>query len=452
MHHESGFPEQDLLQPPTLATQKNDAPLDTPARRAADAGPESPQPVQAEERIRAIDVLRGFALLGILPMNIIAFAHVEAAYNNPLIAGGFSGWDYAVWLASHLLFDSKMITLFSVLFGAGLFLQVDRAERKRGRVGSARGLYFRRVGWLLLFGLAHAYLLWYGDILTYYALMGMLVYGMRRWSAPRLFLAGLVVILSGSMLLTGLLLASASPSHLEKTLKADEKAVVEARKAEEKVREAGFFQMVSLRAGFTLVTQAKLIPAYALWRILGLMLWGIALIKWHGLEASWPPRAYVRCMLVGFSAGLLLTLTDILIMQLHQFAAFQRELAFFTVANFGSLFMALGYFGLVMLAVQKGWLRRLQDRLAAVGQMAFTNYLMHTLICTFIFHGWGLAQFGLWRRSELIVLVLSIWLLQLALSPIWLHFFRFGPFEWIWRSLTYWHVQPLWRQPRLDLA
>ena len=115
------------------------------------------EPISSTERIAAIDVLRGFALLGILPVNMVAFANVEAAYQNPAIIGEFTGLNYLSWLFTHLIFENKMVTIFSMFFGVGLFIQVDRAEQRRGRGGSARGLYFRRVGWLLLFGLAHAY-------------------------------------------------------------------------------------------------------------------------------------------------------------------------------------------------------------------------------------------------------------------------------------------------------
>jgi uncharacterized protein len=449
----------------------SEAPVSPSASELAPPPPPAARPVQEQERIRSIDVLRGLALLGILPVNIIAFAHIEDAYQFPTLAGGFTGVNYFVWLFTHVVFEGKMVSLFSMLFGAGLFLQVDRAERRRGRVGSARGLYFRRVGWLLLFGLAHAYLLWYGDILTYYALIGMLVYWMRRLYPLTLFLTGSILILLGPLLIVGLLLlavqppgsrpppepaaASASPGGSEtppapdeaaKKRRQEKQSPAKIAEREREIREAGFFDLVRIRAPLTLFFEVKILLAYGLWRILGLMLWGIALVKWHGLSAQWSPRAYRACILVGFGIGLLLTLLSVGIVQLRDFALFQTKMAYSTIDYFGSLFMAAGYFGLIMLIVQKGWLSALQDRLAAVGQMAFTNYLTHTLICTFIFHGWGLGQFGLWPRSELFLLVLSIWLLQLIISPIWLRYFHFGPFEWIWRTLTYWRPQPFVRR------
>src|SRR5262245_58730077 len=134
-------------------------------------------PVPPSERIASVDVLRGFALLGILAMNIVGFAWPFSAYENPTLGGGFAGADRTVWLICELVFSEKMMTIFSMLFGAGLILMTDRADA-RGR--SLIGLYYRRCLWLLLIGMAHAYLLWPGDILVAYALCGMILFPFRR--------------------------------------------------------------------------------------------------------------------------------------------------------------------------------------------------------------------------------------------------------------------------------
>lgn len=138
------------------------------------------QPVAPDQRIASLDILRGFALLGILTMNITA-GLPGGARLNPLVTGGFSGIDFVVWVAGYLLFDEKMITVFSMLFGAGLLLVTERAE-KAGL--SPRRLFYRRSVVLLLIGLAHAYLLWEGDIVVTYALCGMAIYP-PRLKAPR---------------------------------------------------------------------------------------------------------------------------------------------------------------------------------------------------------------------------------------------------------------------------
>src|SRR5262249_25494665 len=123
-------------------------------------------PVSSAERYFAVDVLRGFALLGILAMNIVSFGWPWPAYSNPMRGGGFTGLDRAVWFFNHLIFEEKMMTIFSMLFGAGLILMDQRAEARGAKIGR---VYYRRVLWLLLIGLAHAYLIWMGDILVLYA-------------------------------------------------------------------------------------------------------------------------------------------------------------------------------------------------------------------------------------------------------------------------------------------
>ncbi|MBL8821375.1 MAG: DUF418 domain-containing protein [Planctomycetia bacterium] len=422
------------------------------------AKPISAQPVQDQERIHAIDVLRGFALLGILPVNIIAFAHVEAAYQNPAIAGGFTGINFITWLLTHVIFEGKMVTLFSMLFGVGLFLQVSRVEERRGKPGSGRGLFFRRVFWLLIIGLIHAYVFWYGDILTYYALMGMLVYWFRRWKPRNQLILGLSLILLGSLILVGAsLLLDFSFSYVEshpELVKETEDirkmkenfnptpAMVEEKSKQ--VRDAGFVEMLRLRAPSTAQFQIFGLLTFVLWRITGLMLCGIALYQLQAFDRSWPNQRYQRWAMIGLGLGILLTCLGIWQhLQTKEMPDMIRTMA--TYDYYGSLLMAAGYFAVIMLAVKQRWLPAVQSRLAAVGRMAFTNYLSQTLICTAIFHGWGLAQFGLWQRYQLFLLVIAIWCFQLFISPIWLKHFHFGPCEWVWRSLTYWKLQPMRR-------
>ena len=138
--------------------------------------PVPPAPVDAPERIAPLDTLRGFALLGILVMNIQSFSMISAAYNNPTAYGDLSGANWWVWLLGHLLADQKMYGIFSMLFGAGILLMTSRAEER----GSSLGLHYRRMMWLILFGLLHAHLLWPGDILYTYGMCGLLVYLFRR--------------------------------------------------------------------------------------------------------------------------------------------------------------------------------------------------------------------------------------------------------------------------------
>ena len=149
-------------------------------------------PVSGAERFYSVDVLRGFALLGILAMNIVAFAWPGTAYGDPMAGGGFEGIDKVIWYFNHLFFETKMMTIFSMLFGAGLVLMDQRAE---ARGASIRGVYFRRVLWLLVIGLVHAYLIWYGDILVLYAECGLILYFFRNLRPRALFILGTAALL-----------------------------------------------------------------------------------------------------------------------------------------------------------------------------------------------------------------------------------------------------------------
>ena len=170
-------------------------------------------PVAESERLQALDILRGFAVLGILVMNIQMFTMPMAAYFNPYWDGAPSSRDLLVWSIGHLLADQKFMTIFSLLFGAGILLMTTRAAE---RGASAARMHYRRMGWLLVFGLVHAYLLWHGDILVLYALCGMLVYLARRFQARTLVALGLAVLAAGSgfMLLGGLSMDQAPPEAI----------------------------------------------------------------------------------------------------------------------------------------------------------------------------------------------------------------------------------------------
>src|SRR5580692_13159976 len=159
----------------------------------------TPQPVGEKERIVSIDVLRGFALLGILPMNIQYFSMISAAYSNPTAYGSMTGANYWVWLLCHVFADEKFMTIFSMLFGVGILLMTSRIEA----VGKpSAGRHYRRMGWLIAFGLAHAYLLWSGDILVTYGMCGLLVYLCRRIRPRTLLIMGVLAIAVASASMT----------------------------------------------------------------------------------------------------------------------------------------------------------------------------------------------------------------------------------------------------------
>jgi len=383
-------------------------------------------------------------LLGILPVNMIAFAHVFAAYSNPSLVAGFEGLDLIVWAVTQFVFEGKMITLFSILFGAGLFLQVTRSEARLGRVGSARWLYFRRLLWLFVFGMLHAYFLWYGDVLAYYAVIGFLVYALRRLRPRWLLVIAAVLFCAGSLILGSVVLLVRDPAVHRKIERGYSPTAEAMRKEEQQVRGDSFLHLAARRAGQTLGMQIQLLLFFGLWRITALMLLGVALVKLDVLTARRSVEVYLALVVAGFAVGV--PLTGVSTMEAAQPFNLQRYFVDFATSEyFGTLVQALGYLGGVMAMVKLNWLPAAQRCLAAVGRMALTNYVSQSLICCFIFNGWGLAQFGLWSRSQQALLVLSIWVFQLVFSALWLRNFRFGPMEWLWRTLTYLRFQPFRR-------
>jgi uncharacterized protein len=431
--------------------------------------PLTPGPVAPAERVTAVDVLRGVALLGILPMNIVGFAWPFAAYFDPTAGGGFEGLDRVIWIVCHLVFDQKMLTIFSMLFGAGLVLMGDRAEA-RGR--SLTKVYYRRVLWLLVIGMIHAYLIWDGDILITYAQCGLLLYLFRRKSPRTLIVLGacliLVAALVGFAISFGIEFVkdsaaiaaaaekvgerpprfrSALRTVWDEDLRADFAPTPEerAKKHNEEIAvyRGGYLGIVRHRVSEVVMMQTVGFVLFMVWGVGGRMLMGMGLMKLGVFAAARPARFYGRLIVLGYGLGLPLVTYDTFVLINEGFAgpALLRSKA--TYNEISSVLVALGHVGVVMLAARAGALPWLTSRLAAVGRMALTNYLTHSLVCTTIFYGYGFGLFATINRTGLMGIVLAIWAVQLMVSPLWLAHFRFGPAEWVWRSLTYWRPQPM---------
>ncbi len=382
-------------------------------------------------------MLRGFALLGILVMNIQAFSMPAAAYGNPTAWGDLGGIHLGVWVFGELFANQKFVTLFSMLFGAGVCLFSDRLEA-RGR--RPAGLHYRRMGWLLLFGLAHAYLLWPGDILAIYAVCGCLVYLFRRRSARTLLVTGLAAFTLGSLVFLGvgfLLTSPAIPPEERIALEQEWSGAGPEVETELAAYRGGWAAQQPERVEQAIELHLVLFPFFLSGLCIGSMLLGMALYRLGALSAERSDRFYRRLAGLGLGLGLPLVAAGI---GWNFAAGWTWEASMFHGRLFndlGCLGVALGYLGLVMLAVRRGILSGLQARLAAAGRMAFTNYILQTVVCTTIFYGHGLGLFGSVERGGQLLIVLAVSVLQLVISPAWLRRFRYGPLEWAWRSLTY---------------
>ena len=395
----------------------------------------APGPVTGAERIASLDVLRGFAVLGILAMNIQSFAMVGAAYFTPIAFGDLGGLNYWVWRLSDLLANMKFVTLFSMLFGAGVLLMAERAEAAGLRAGR---LHYRRTAALLLFGLMHAYLLWSGDILVAYALCGSLVFLFRFMPARALLISGLVFLGIGSGLLLVSGLTAPHWSAEELTEFQDEQlpppSTIAAELADYRSGLGGVFRR---RASESFEMHAFAFPFYMFWRGMGCMLIGMALLRWGVLGGRRSAATYRLLLGAGLLIGLPLVNWGTRLKIAAQWEAIPSFFVYSAFNYWGSVVVALGWIGAIVLLTRSRFWRPLVDRLAACGRMAFSNYIGQTLLCTTLFYGYGLGLFGSVSRVGQAGIVLVIWALQLIVSPLWLARFRFGPLEWLWRSLTY---------------
>lgn len=397
--------------------------------------------IPAEQRIDALDALRGFAVLGILVMNIQSFAMPSAAYLNPSAFGSMVGIHGAAWAISHVLADQKMMALFSMLFGAGIVLFCERAAAS-GK--SEAGYHYRRNGWLLIFGLLHGYLLWSGDILFLYALCAFVLFPLRHRSSHSLFRLGIISLAVSSILylLVGASLQFMSPEDLEVQMMPMWQPDQAAMAAEIAAMQGNWLAQMSVRVPMTQEMQGLALFIWGFWRASGMMLLGMALYKSRVLTGLADSSVYRRLVLLAVLVGMPLVLLGIY----WNFQNNWQISSMFIGSQFnywGSVLMSLGFMSAILLLLKNGIVPALTNRLAAVGRMAFSNYIMHTVLCGLIFYGHGLGLIGQVERAGQLLIVLGIWALQLWLSPIWLRHFRFGPLEWLWRSLTYWKLQPM---------
>ncbi|MBA4801663.1 MAG: DUF418 domain-containing protein [Euryhalocaulis sp.] len=390
-------------------------------------------------RIESIDALRGVAVLGILMMNMQAFAMVSQAYMNPTIQLDFTGANQSVWFFAHVFFEMKFITIFSALFGAGIVLMVGEDKDPQ-----AVRVHYRRMLWLLLFGMLHAYIIWFGDILAPYAIWGMIAVMMRGLSARRLFVIGAGLFALGALLWWGFLfsLGYMPEDALQSSYAPTPEMVADMVAA----HQAGGLERLGENALVALQAQIGSILFLGP-RLLGVMVWGMALYKWGFFSNRWSAPAYMAGALVTLPVGIGADWWGGMHHIESGFAA--AEYAPGALVNFlVSPLTSFGYACLVMLACRPAFLKWVRAPFAAVGKMALTNYLTHSLVGFFVFAGPpGLGFFGEWERVQQFQLVLAIWIFQLAFSVLWLSAFRFGPFEWLWRTLTYGKLQPMRKAP-----
>lgn len=423
-----------------------------------------PGPISPGERIASMDILRGVAVMGILAMNIYSFGLPLAAYLNPFAAGGTEPLNMATWKFTNLFFNLKFMTIFSMLFGAGLMIMYQRAGESDRRL---KPIYYRRLFWLMAFGLVHSFFIWWGDILFLYGVCGLLLYLFRKAKIKTLIISGLTVLTFGAalMLISGVFFAyvdreeqkieekqaagetlDQSDIELQNTWQSTQEyfePTPEQIEKEIRIHKEGYLEILKYRDDFVLMIQTQGILFSGLWRAGGMMLLGMALFRLGIFSAGHSKRFYLLLMIAGYVIGLPIVWIGGEKLLAHHYDYIYKFRAGNIYNYYASLFVSLGHISAVMLFSKSGILPWLKTSLGAVGRMALTNYLVQSIVMTIIFYGYGFGLFGDFGRFQLMGFVVAMWIVQMIYSPIWLKHFRFGPFEWLWRSLTYRRFQPM---------
>ena len=388
-------------------------------------GAAPPRPISPAERINAIDVLRGLALLGVVAMNAVTIFRVSIFERFLFPKPPASPIDSAVETILMLAVDLKALALFSLLFGAGLAIQFERLARSERR----NVLLIRRLVVLLAFGLIHLCLIWNGDILTEYALAGFIVLPFLfgpRWLLAVAALASLGVYLA---------IQAFPPPGLWPGTPALGQDVAEAHRI---YPTGGFLDVLAFR-----IREIPLIATlhvYIFPRTIGLFLLGA--FAWRsGILRNPPLRLLfaIAAACIGLGAALILAHAGGLIAGGSIAGGRIRALA----EPLGTILLALGYgagiIGIANLRVGRtllGWA-------APLGRMAFTNYLAQSVILGWIFYGYGLGLFGRLGITSALAIALAVYFVQVPFSAWWLRHYRYGPVDWLWRTLMYGSAQPM---------
>ena len=425
------------------------------------------------DRIVSLDLIRGFAVLGIFSVNIIGMAFMQGVYFQPILQGFDGVGDKAMYLANFVLVDGKLRCLFSMLFGASMLLVIDRAV-EAGKAGWR--VHYPRIFWLLVIGLAHYYILWWGDILSHYAMIGALAYLWWKrsakvliiWSAILLFISAIAMPVGGAIgqylqqqeqeaeqaaaaeATDGDAAATADPDALAATGKADKAPAEPQRRGpppemfeEAKAKHESPASHLEAQLSNNPL-QPFMVSVFLLPETLGYMLLGMALYRIGFLTGEKSDRVYRKWALWGLGGLALYTAGVAAWIVTGNYDFMYAGLGRNVFTPWTRPLMAMGYAAVLILWIRGSGMTWLSTRLAAVGRMAFTNYLSMTLIMTPFMFGFGFGLFGeLTRGTAWLYFVPAMWLGMLMFSKWWLDQYRYGPLEWVWRSLSRWQLQPM---------
>ena len=409
-------------------------------------------PVTESQRIEVLDVIRGFSLLGILLLNIIAFGLVSQSYINPsLDLPDLFTIDWVIWGAIEVTAEGAMRGMFSVLFGAGIVMfcaNKTQADQK---------LFLRRNFFLLCFGIVDAYfLLWYGDILITYAVAGYILYYLRNLTGKTLLQISIAILCFTTFLnyLGKEVISYSKDAYIEvntsEQTEITEEKIIWAEAWDEfrvnyQPNEAEISSEISQRRGtyaeaFEWNAERKNIVIYSLpyylWDIFLMMVLGMALFKLGILQGERNLSFYKKLAGVSFTIGLSVNFIELYLFTSSGFD-YRFSRVFLSSYDLGRLGMAMGYISVLNIVIKADVFKAVRLKLQNVGRMALTNYILHSIICMVLFTGVGFGLVNELSRANLYIVVLAIWIFQIYFSGFWLKRYQAGPLEWLWRNMTY---------------
>ena len=381
-------------------------------------------------RIDSLDLIRGVAILGILIMNITSFSQIGMAYLNPKLGAGIEGINGWIHSFAFLFADMRFMSVFSILFGAGMMLFVQNIEQK--------GLkpikyHYKRMFLLLGFGLIHAHLIWMGDILVPYAICGCLVFLIRNWSSKALVAMASIFFMI-PIVMNLLMYCTLSPSELGEIYG----GIWNPESSNEiQAYQSSYLGQMEARSQGAYYLETSQLLSEGLWRYSAMMITGILLFRLEWFKAIKGGAYYLRFGLVFLITGLVISASGLYLSYERLWEGAWSMTVGHQFTYIASFFMALSYISILVFwsTVDRG--RVIQNLLKKVGRMAFTNYIMSSIVCTFIFYGHGLGYFAQFDRAQQWGVVLFVWVLILLLSNWVMSRYRQGPLEFIWRKLTY---------------
>ena len=390
------------------------------------------------QRIEVLDVLRGFALLGIFLMNIEYFNRPFQEFGMGIPAGTV-GLDYLVARLTEILVTGKFWVLFSMLFGMGFVVMQTQASVD-GR--PFEPIYLRRTAALMVFGLLHITLLWSGDILHSYALVAFVLMWLSPMSVRASSVIGVMLYSAPAllMMLSGILMGLLPEQELKKMAAESTSVVSEAAQAANVYAHGDYSEVMNQRLQDFLHTLS--FEPFIFLGAFGAFLIGAAIMRSGQLLDLKANRGFfIKAMSVyGLAAGLLMGVAQI-------FAGHSMMtgpgMIYESLKMLGNLPLSLFYLSAIAFAMSFISVGRVLSLLAPAGKMALTNYLVQSLIASTVFFGYGLGYWSKWGRADLALFVVCVFIMQVVFSHVWLRYFRYGPMEWLWRALTYWSLPPM---------